>query len=68
MVRNTDADDATDTEDTSADLKCTKCGATASYADASIADLRRTCGVDRAETRPNDRGSFGGEKHNWVEA
>jgi len=50
------------------DLRCTKCGIERSYADANIADLRRTCGVDFGRVRrPNDRGSYGGEKHDWVE-
>lgn len=49
------------------DLRCTKCGIERSYADANIADLRRTCGVDKGRTRPNERGSFGGEEHRWIE-
>lgn len=47
------------------DLKCTKCGEEASYADANIADLRKTCGSDR--NKPNERGSYLGEEHDWTE-
>lgn len=46
------------------DLKCTKCGAEKSYADANIADIRRTCGADLTST-PSDSGRYGGEKHDW---
>ena len=58
------------------DLKCTKCGIERSYADANIADLKKTCGSDgrpvSVETE-NSRGetqvrySYPGEEHNWVE-
>lgn len=47
------------------DLKCTRCGTTASYADANIADLRETCGA--TERMPNESGRYDGEKHNWIE-
>jgi len=48
------------------DLKCTKCGTEATFADANIADLRRTCG---AEFTPENstNGHAGGEKHSWRE-
>lgn len=36
-----------------ADLKCTDCGMTATYADAAIADSQRTCD--------------GGTTHDWTE-
>jgi len=47
------------------DLKCIKCGTRKSYADANIADLRRTCGA--TTRRPNKSGKYNGEKHDWVE-
>lgn len=51
------------------DLKCTKCGTTASYADASIADLRRTCETTRrVETPDGSRKVTVDAKHNWVDA
>ena len=48
------------------DLICERCGKTATYADASIADLRRTC----EETRTNERGrEFTlAARHEWTEA
>lgn len=50
------------------DLKCQKCGMTASYADANIADLRETCGSVLQPENTTRRGTaIGGEKHNWVE-
>jgi len=32
------------------DLRCTECGLEATYSDAQIADLHRTCGQTRDET------------------
>jgi len=50
------------------DLKCTKCGATASYADANIGNIRRTCGATLSPDNTTKRGTArGGEKHNWIE-
>lgn len=54
------------------DLECTKCGMEASFADANIADARRTCGYDGApDTVEADDGStkyaWSGEKHDWRE-
>ena len=52
-----------------ADLRCRKCGATASYADANIADLRRTCGAELTPDNTTERGTAaGGDKHDWVDA
>lgn len=47
------------------DLKCTNCGMVASYADANIADIRRTCGVEATPRTANERGGYGGDKHDW---
>jgi len=52
-----------------ADLRCTKCGTTASYADAHIADLRETCEDTRSVDTPDGpRTTTVPAKHNWVEA
>lgn len=57
-----------------ADLKCTKCGVEASFADASIKDSKKTCGSDgRArEVEVEDvygetqhRNTYPGETHDW---
>jgi len=55
------------------DLVCATCGATASYADASIADSLRTCpGEDRDTTSTARHTAVGavqdGGKHDWQEA
>lgn len=54
------------------DLKCTKCGMEASFADADIADMRKTCGEgnDGVPDEIEDehgyvRYSWSGEEHNW---
>jgi len=52
------------------DLRCTRCGEKASYADASIADSKRTCGSDdRPIAVEKSDGSIGytwdGQTHNW---
>jgi hypothetical protein len=58
------------------DLRCTKCGIERSYADANIADLRKTCGstgeacvveVEDSRGRTRRKNTYPGEKHNWVE-
>lgn len=52
------------------DLRCRRCGATASYADAQIADLNRTC-EDTREFRAQDgtmRESTFAAEHDWTEA
>lgn len=49
------------------DLECTKCGATASYADANIADSLRTCGGDNVVRHTAVGAVQDGEKHNWRE-
>ncbi len=50
------------------DLVCTECGTEASYADANIADLRRTCGAELKPGNTTKRGTArGGSKHNWEE-
>lgn len=49
------------------DLVCRKCGQEASYADAHIGDLRRTCGVEATPDNATKTGHYGGEKHDWTE-
>lgn len=57
-----------------ADLRCRKCGSTASYADANIADSLRTCpGDEDADLPPVTRHTAvgavrAGDEHAWVEA
>jgi len=55
------------------DLVCAACGATASYADAAIADSLRTCAGDEdADTDVVRHTAVGpvhdGGKHDWEEA
>jgi len=38
-----------------------------SYADANIADLRRTCAVVARPENATERGGYGGKIHDWVE-
>jgi hypothetical protein len=47
------------------DVKCTKCGVEKTYADANIADIRKTCGAEK--DTPNESGRYDGEEHDWVE-
>jgi len=56
------------------DLNCTECGMTASYADANIADLRRSCGEgnDGVPSETETAGGsvryvYSGSKHDWIE-
>lgn len=50
------------------DLKCTKCGAEATYADAQIADQHQTCGAELTPGNTSESGrAIGGERHNWKE-
>lgn len=54
------------------DLKCKNCGIEASYADANIADRRRTCGSDGrpSEVEASDgsvKYAYGGRRHEWIE-
>lgn len=61
MVRNTHADDRTNTDD----LRCRKCDATASYAYAARTHGKDICGQTYDDS---GRGNEDGEKHDWVEA
>lgn len=47
------------------DLVCTKCGETASYADANIADIQQTCGGTYAP-KSGAGTHVGGDEHDWV--
>lgn len=49
------------------DLVCTECGATASYADASISDSLRSCGGDRTVRDTAVGPVQNGSEHEWVE-
>lgn len=52
-----------------ADLECRDCGMEASYADANIADQRKTCGVELTPSNTTEKGTArGGSKHDWTEA
>jgi predicted nucleic acid-binding Zn-ribbon protein len=50
------------------DLKCVKCGAKKSFADASIADSLSTCGSNKVLRHTAIGPVQDGEKHEWVEA
>jgi len=49
------------------DLRCRKCGMEASFADANIADIERSCGVEAEPSNANRAGRYGGERHDWFE-
>jgi len=50
------------------DLICQECGATATYADANIADIRKTCGANLEPGNTSKSGTaIGGKKHQWIE-
>lgn len=51
------------------DLRCRKCGATVTYADAQIADINKTCKRTRTVEAPGGfRETTVPAKHDWVEA
>lgn len=51
------------------DLVCAECGMEASYADANIADIHKTCEDTRtAHTPEGKRTATVPAKHDWVEA